>query len=142
MGQQLRHAGDGMTLRQRLAELRRYLSVGVICAVLHNVIVISASQLGLHYMLALLLSVLVVTPTGYALHTLYTFGAQFSWRQFARFTSGLIGGMLLNLAIMFLLCTVLNVATYVATPVATALLFIWNYSSARWAVLLPHKSRG
>jgi len=76
-----------MSLRSRLAELRRYLSVGVICAALHNLIVISAAWLGLHYLLALLLSAIVVTPAGYALHTLYTFGAVFSWSRFMRFVS-------------------------------------------------------
>jgi putative flippase GtrA len=125
-----------MSLRARLAELRRYLSVGVICAALHNLIVILAAWLGLYYVLALLLSFLVVTPTGYALHTRYTFGARFSWDQFMRFTAGIIGGALISLAIMFVLCTVMNVAVVIAAPLATAALFAWNYLTARWAVLL------
>jgi len=131
-----------MSLRSRLAELRRYLSVGVICAALHNLIVISAAWLGLHYLLALLLSAIVVTPAGYALHTLYTFGAVFSWSRFMRFVSGTIGGALLSLAIMFVLCTLFHVAVFIATPVATVIVFAWNYICARWAVLLVPRPRG
>ena len=128
-----------MSLRERMAEMRRYLSVVMICAILHNLIVISANWLGLYSVLALLLSFVVVTPTGYVLHTLHTFGEGFSWARFARFTSGIIGGSLISLAVMFLLCTVLKVAVFIATPLSTLALFIWNYSSARWAVVAAPK---
>jgi putative flippase GtrA len=131
-----------MTLRARLTELRRYLSVGAVCAVLHNLVVITAAQLGLYYILALLLSFVIVTPTGYALHTIYTFEERFSWTQFMRFTGGILGGSLISLAIMFVLCSLLHVAVFIATPLATIALFAWNYLSARWAVLLAHRPRG
>jgi putative flippase GtrA len=129
----------GMKLRDRLTEMRRYLSVGVICALLHNLIVITAAWLGLYYLLALLLSSIVVTPTGYVLHTFHTFGERLSWLRFGRFVSGIIGGTLISLAIMFVLCTLLKVAVFIATPLSTLALFIWNYTSARWAVVATPK---
>jgi putative flippase GtrA len=135
-------AGKRVPMRTRLAEARRYLSVGVICAALHNIIVITAAWLGLYYMFALLLSFIVVTPTGYVLHSLHTFSARFSWKQFARFTSGIIAGVPLALAIMFVLCTLLHVAIFIATPIATIGQFAWNYLSARWAVLLVPRQYG
>ena len=119
--------------------MRRYLSVGVVCALLHNLIVISANHLGLYYLFALLLSFIVVTPTGYVLHTLHTFDEPVSWSRFARFTSGIIGGTLISWVIMFVLCTLLKVAVFIATPLATIVLFLWNYSSARWAVVAAQR---
>ncbi len=128
--------------RSRLVEARRYVSVGAVCAALHNIIVITAARMGLHYMLAVLLSFSVVTPTGYALHSLYTFNTRFSWHRFARFASGIIGGIPLAIAIMFILCSLLHVAVFIATPIATIAQFAWNYLSTRWAVLLVPKANG
>ncbi|QJB68530.1 GtrA family protein [Parasphingorhabdus halotolerans] len=125
-----------MNLLSVLAEPRRYVSVGLICAIIHNVVVIGASHMGMHYMIALILSFAIVTPTGYALHTAYTFGKGYSWRQFARFTSGVAVGFPISFAIMVVLCSYLGFSTWVATPIATILLFLWNYASARWAILL------
>jgi putative flippase GtrA len=142
VAEQLRHADHDMSLRSRLAELRRYLSVGVVCAALHNLVVISAAWLGLHYLLALLLWAIIVTPTGYALHTSYTFGASFSWSRFMRFASGILSGALLSLVVMFVLCTLFHVAVLIATPVATVIVFAWNYACARWAVRLVPKPGG
>ena len=60
-----------------LARGRRYLTVGALCAIIHNVIMIGADFAGLHYVLATFISFLVLTPMGYLLHCRFTFREAF-----------------------------------------------------------------
>ena len=116
------------------ALLARYLSVGVTCAVVHNIVVIGTTLLGLHYVAALVLSFAITTPLGYLLHSAHTFGVRLAWDPFARFAGGLATGFALSFAIMAVLCSGLGLAPALATPIATVLLFAWNYAVAHWAI--------
>lgn len=119
----------------------RYLVGGVICAVLHNVIVIGAAAAGVHYAAALILSFAVVTPIGYLLHSLFTFRCALSGKQFMRFATGVAAGFPVSLAIMLLLCSGLAMPVTLATPIATVLLVIFNYFLSRWAIPLWRHAR-
>jgi hypothetical protein len=37
---------------------------------------------------------------------------------------------------MVLLCSGLGMRVAIATPIATLLLFVWNFTLARWAILI------
>ncbi len=113
----------------------RYLAGGVACALLHNVIMIAASAYGVPYPLGLVLSFLVTTPIGYAIHSAYTFEAACSARRLQRFMAGAASGFAVSAALMVLFCSGLGMPVAIATPIATVLLFIWNFALARWAIL-------
>ncbi|MGH8745447.1 MAG: GtrA family protein, partial [Burkholderiales bacterium] len=51
----------------------RALVVGLICALVHNAIMIAGDFAGLHYAASLIISVLIVVVIGYRLHSGWTF---------------------------------------------------------------------
>lgn len=113
----------------------RYVVVGAICAAMHNFIMIGGDWLGAHYLPMSFVSFALVTPVGYWLHSDFTFGGKLSFRNFLRFAAGVAAGFPLSLLVMAILCTGLGLPVIIAAPVATAVLFVWNYASAHWAIL-------
>jgi putative flippase GtrA len=113
----------------------RYLIVGGTCAVAHNVIMIGGDWLGGHYLLMSCVSFLLVTPLGYLLHSAFTFGERLSWIGLLRFASGIAIGFPISILSMVLLCTGLGLPVLIAAPIATLILFVWNYVTAHWAIL-------
>lgn len=124
-----------MTRVATLARGRRYLTVGALCAATHNMIMISADLAGLHYVPATLLSCAVVTPLGYFLHCRFTFRQARSFAGFLRFMGGIAVGYPLSLALMALFCSGLRLSVLIAAPLTTAMLFVFNYVSAHWAIV-------
>ena len=118
-----------------LAHGRRYITVGAVCALTHNVIMIGSDFFGLHYFPATLLSFAVVTPLGYYLHCRFTFRKAQSLDGFLRFMSGIAVGYPLSLALMVLFCSVMGLPVIIAAPLATLALFAFNYVSAHWAIV-------
>ncbi len=114
---------------------RRYTTVGAICAVTHNLVMIGGDFAGLHYLPATLLSVALVTPLGYALHCRFTFRKGRSVEGFLRFAAGIALGYPISLALMVLFCSGFGWPVLVAAPLATILLFVFNYVSAHWAIV-------
>ena len=113
----------------------RYLVVGASCAIVHNLIMIIGDWAGGHYLPMSFVSFAVVTPLGYWLHSGFTFSEQHSLRAFMRFAAGVAAGFPISLLTMAMLCTGFNVPVVIAAPVATVVLFAWNYLSAHWAIL-------
>ena len=124
-----------MTLSAVLARGRRYLTVGALCAVTHNVIMIGADLAGLHYILATFISFVVLTPLGYLLHARFTFRQASTLAGFLRFTAGIAAAYPLSLGLMVLFCTGLAWPVWVAAPLTTVLLIVYNYVSAHWAIV-------
>ncbi len=122
-------------LREATREPRRYIAVGIACAAIHNAIVIACDALAVHYAIALVISFLVLLPLGYALHSVYTFERDLGPMRFLRFAGGLLTGFPINLALMALLISGLGLGVPIATLLCTGMLFLWNYLSARWAIL-------
>lgn len=123
-----------MTIADILAHGRRYLTVGALCALVHNLIMIGGDFAGLHYLPATILSFAVVTPLGYFLHCRFTFRKARSVEGFLRFMAGIAIGYPLSLALMILFCSGLGLPVLIAAPLATAILFVFNYLSAHWAI--------
>ena len=120
-----------MTLWQIAA---RFLSVGLICALLHNAIVITASFWHIHYAIACVISYVVVVVLGFALHTRFTFKQPPTLAAFWRYSLGMAANYPLTLALLFVLCDLAGLAIVIASPVATVLLVVWNYLTSRWAI--------
>ncbi len=109
--------------------------VGLVCAITHNAIMISADLVGVHYLLGSVISFLVVTPLGYVLHSWFTFAESLRLKAFARFVGGVATAYPVSAAMMMVLCSGLGLSVAIATPIATVALFVWNFVAAHWAIL-------
>jgi len=135
VAQQLRLLDSALRLRTALARPGRYALSGIVCAIGHNLVLITGDAIGLHYLPATIISFCLIGPLGYWLHVRFTFGAKPAFAAFCRFMAGLSLGFPLSLLIMFLLCDIAGLAVLVAAPITTLALFVWNYLLARWAIL-------
>jgi putative flippase GtrA len=114
----------------------RYTTIGAISAATHNAVMILGALAGGGYASLSVLSFAIVTPLGYLLQSRFTFRAPVSWGGFARFASGVAAGIPLYAITMIILCSGLHVPIIAAAPLTTLVLFLWNYVSAHWAILL------
>jgi putative flippase GtrA len=124
-----------VTFAELIAYGRRYLTVGALCALVYNLIMIGADFAGLHYLPATLIAVGVVAPLGYFLHCRFTFRKALSLEGFLRFSAGIALAYPLLLALMMLFCSGLGLPVPIASPLATAVLVVFNYVSAHWAIV-------
>jgi len=124
-------SGYALLLRQS----GRYLWGGAICAIFHNVLVIGLATVGVPYPVALVVSFCITTPIGYLFHSAVTFGERRSWGRLMRFVGGSLAGFGWSAALMIGMHGGLGLPIVVATPLATAMLFLWNFASARWAIV-------
>jgi putative flippase GtrA len=112
----------------------RYLAIGAGCAILNNAILIGADLSGLHYTAATALTFLTTVPLAYAAHALWTFNARLSWRGLARFAAGSLSSLLAAGLTIAALCGALALPMVLAAPLATAVMVLYNFLMARWAV--------
>ena len=123
-----------MSLRPIVGRTVRYTLVGIISAVLNNIAIILGDWFGVHYVVMSIACFVVVTPLAYLMHVGFTFREHGSWRGLLRFAGGLATAFPIFLLSMTILCTVLRLPVVVATPLATILVYIWNYILAHWAI--------
>ena len=114
---------------------RRYLAVAVSCALLHNAVMIGCDWMGVHYVPASGVSFLVVVLWSYALHARFTFTQQVSTKSFLRYALGMATNFPVSIALMFLFCDLAGLAVPIAAPLSTVILFAWNFTASRWAIV-------
>ena len=124
-----------------LRRASRYTQVGLVCALLNNAIVIGMDRAGYHYAICVIAAFLVVMIVGYLLHAAYTFGVPASRLGWLRFAGANLLGFPLSMSLMFLLCDCLGLSASVAMPIATVLLFGWNFALARWLLEAGARAR-
>ena len=113
----------------------RFFSVGLLCALLHNAIMIGGDRLGLHYVASSFVSFAIVVLVGYWLHSSWTFpGAQPGGMSFARYTLTMALNLPLSLAGMFVLVDLAGLGVPLAAPAVTVLLAAFNFVGGRWAL--------
>ena len=112
----------------------RYLLVGLACALLHNAVMIGGDLLGFHYVVSTLASYAIVVVCGFALHCYVTFGRRPSAKSFLRYAASMATNYPGSLVLMFLFCDVAGLAVPIAAPLATVVLFAWNFLTTRWAI--------
>ncbi len=112
----------------------RYLLVGLACAVLHNAIMIGCDRLGIHYVVSSLISYAFVVVFGFALHSWFTFAQRPSVKSFLRFAAGMATNYPASIVLMFVFCSLAGIPVWIAAPLATVILFAWNYLTTRWAI--------
>lgn len=120
----------------------RYLVVAIVCAVLHNAIMIGLDRLGAHYVLCQAASAAVLLPVGYLLQARLTFGVERSWRDFGRYSAALTTNFPVAIAVLWLLLDVLALDMIVAAPASMVVLFVWNYLTSGWAFSRRRRAGG
>ncbi|MGP0061729.1 MAG: GtrA family protein [Beijerinckiaceae bacterium] len=133
--QHYRHSDAAMQPHPLVGQTARYTFVGAICAATNNAVMILGDLAGEHYVPMMVLSFALVTPLGYLLHSGFTFNERLSLDGLLRFACGIAVGFPLSLLTMAILCTELGLRVVIAAPVATLVLFLWNYASAHWAII-------
>lgn len=118
----------------------RFYSVGLLCALLHNAIMIGGDWIGLHYVVSNLLSFFIVGGVGFLLHSGWTFPqATRSYGSFARYLLGMAVNLPLSLAGMFAFVDLAGWTVDTAAPAVTVLLAAYNYFAGRWALVRAEK---
>jgi putative flippase GtrA len=115
--------------------LFRYVAIGGLCALLNNVAVIALVWSGIGIVTASAIAFGPVLIIGYRLHAHFTFRAQASRISFVRFTLGIALNYPLWIASLYVLCNLLRLSISIAAPLTTAMIFAWNFASAKWAFL-------
>jgi putative flippase GtrA len=120
----------------------RFFTVGLVCALLHNAIMIGGDWAGLHYVVSSLISFAIVVLVGYWLHSGWTFpGAERGRVTLARYTLTMAANLPLSLAGMFLFVDLLGLTVPVAAPTVTVLLAAFNFVAGRWALRVRQSRR-
>jgi putative flippase GtrA len=112
----------------------RYLLVGLTCALLHNAVMIGCDLIGIHYVVSSLISYAIVVVCGFALHSYFTFEQHPSVKSFLRYAAGMASNYPASIVLMFVLCDLAMLPVWAAAPIATVILFAWNYLTTRWAI--------
>ena len=113
----------------------RYTLVGGFCALANYIIMLANDAVGGHYLLGTVIAFVIVTPTAYILHSLFTFAEPFGVKAFLRFVAGVASAYPVATALMIILCSGLRLSVAIATPIATVLMFGWNFAAAHWSIL-------
>lgn len=118
-----------------LRRTSRYAQVGLLCAVVNNLIVIAMDFAGYHYLPGVIVSFAVTMFLAYVLHAGYTFEVRPSSTGGLRFAAANLSGFPLSLGAMYVLCDRVGLRASIAMPIATVLLFFWNYLLAHWVLV-------
>lgn len=141
MAEQFRLAAAARRLVDFLRRPSRYAQIGLVCALLSNAIIIGLDQLRVHYLVSAAAATLVVTVVGYLLHSAYTYRVPASLAALFRFFGTTAVGSSLAILLMIMLCDGIGLSASAAIPIATVLLFAWNYVLATWAIAGAGRSR-
>ncbi len=119
---------------RHIAHGSKYLLVAVGCAGLHNAIMIALDALHVHYGLSLIISAAVLIPVGYWLQGRVTFATDSSWASFWRYAMVMIVNTPMSFIALWLSYDRGGLPMWIAAPVSTVILLIWNYISSGWAL--------
>jgi putative flippase GtrA len=120
----------------------RFFTVGLVCALLHNVVMVGGDWAGLHYVASSFVSFAIVVAVGYWLHSGWTFpGAARGRMPFARYAATMATNLPLSLAGMWAFVDAAGFAVAVAAPAVTVLLAAFNFIAGRWALRAGQSTR-
>jgi putative flippase GtrA len=98
-------------------------------------IMLAVDFAGGHYLLGTVIAFSGVTPIAYLLHSRFTFAEPVRWKAFLRFVGSVAMAYPVATGMMIVLCSGLHLSVAVATPIATAAVFAWNFIAVHWAIL-------
>ena len=111
-----------------------YGAIGAVCALISNFMVIAGSLAGAEYWNTAVVAFVLVTPLGYVLQSRFTFGMELSARRFIHFAGSVAVGAALFLALIGLFHSAFGMPVWIASPLATMLIFCWNYAASYWVI--------
>jgi putative flippase GtrA len=94
---------------------------------------IGLDHLGIHFVISQAATAFVLLPVGYLLQGRFSFAADRSWKNFLRYSAALLTNYPVAIVTLWLLCDLLGIKMAWASPIATVVLFVWNYATSYWA---------
>jgi len=128
-------------IRTAAHEPVRYVAVGGFVAVTNNVVLIGGDRLGIAYPALVLLTWVIGGSIAFALHSHVTFRVAPSRVSYVQFMGGVAFGIPLSLALLALFVSWLKLPMWIAAPLATLAMFLFNYLNARTALLWRWRRR-
>jgi len=123
-------------IRSALAqEPMRYAGISAAVALMNNMVLIGGDRVGLGYVWLVFLSWLIGGILAFGLHSRFTFRVDAKWGGFWRFMAATAMGVPLALGLIALMRSGFGWPMWVASSLATLLMFTYNYASARIAIL-------
>jgi len=113
----------------------RYAAVAGGCLLLHNVVLISADAVGLHYVIASVVSFLLVSVTGFLLHAWATFRTEASLAAYGRYAAAMALNLPLSVVLLWLAYQQAGLPMVVAAPSVSLVMMLWNFVATRWALV-------
>jgi len=96
---------------------------------------IATAGAGMSLAISLAISYSAVVIAGYALHATVTFEKRYRWRGFIRYAAAMLVNLPASFILLFVLKHFLKLPMFLAAPLATGVLFCWNFLTSRWAIL-------
>jgi putative flippase GtrA len=109
---------------------------------MHNVVMIVGDWFGAHYLASAVASYVIVTLVGYSLHSRVTFGEDLRGRSLARYALAMAANYPATIVLLAIFCDVMHLPMFIASPISTILLILWNYFSSRWAIAMRPPKAG
>jgi putative flippase GtrA len=119
----------------RFGHIPRYVVVGAFCAGLYNGIMFAGDALRIADGWSTVFAFVLLVLVGYALHCLYTFSERLTVRGLARYTGAMLLTLPLSLGGIWLFRDAAHLPIWIAAPLVTISLFVWNFLATRWAVV-------
>lgn len=113
----------------------RYSAVSGLCLLLGLILIPLLSGWGLHYAVATFIAFCLIAVFGFLAHCHWTFGVERKLSSFIRYVSAITLNLPLTIVLIGIGHDLLHMSVAVSTAMASAILFVWNYLAARWAVL-------
>jgi putative flippase GtrA len=111
--------------------------VGGLCLAANTVLLwVLTSGLGVHYLMSTVIAFLTITPLGFVLNKVMTFRTRREYApiELPRYFAAMAFSFCANLALMYLLVSVLGLWYVAASLAVAALLLVFNFlTSDRWS---------
>lgn len=126
-------------MKRILATTPRYVLTGAVFALLNALLLIGFDMAGLHYVLALLTSALVLVPSSYWVHLRVTYAVEGGADSFMRYCGAQMISMPLSLLLIFVIHDLGGIAMLWTAWIVLALMFLYNLLSSFWAIGSRHQ---
>ena len=127
----MRKVGSVIDIQQTM----RYSVVSAACLLAGLILIPFLNWQGLHYALATFCAFCLIAILGFLAHSYWTFGVERTLSSFVRYVSAIALNLPLTIVLIGIGHDLLGTSVTVSTVAASAALFLWNYLTARWAIL-------
>jgi len=119
------------------ARFAAFVLVGGVCLALNTLALwLLTSALGLHYLASTLIAFLTITPLGFLLNKVVTFRTRREYTpiELPRYFAAMAASLAMNLALMYLLVSILGLWYLAASVLVAVTLVVVNFiTSDRWS---------